>query len=123
MRYDNEEIRYTAKDLVVAYTQHVKKEIEAGNPLYLESSVDEDVNVYEGLYKVVLGEVLGVKPSKTLRKQYSKALIEDIKKVVKEEVRVRNKEHIISEHPYSAIVYEVCLFVFAKFKQECCDVH
>lgn len=115
--YSNHEVRETARELVIAYTTYICRKIEEGNQLYSTTDIDTSVDSYELLYKLVLGDILGVKHPKRLRSGYSGALIKDVTLFMKTEVKRMDREHIVSQHPYSKAVYEVCMFVFCKYRE------
>lgn len=109
-------VRKIAREIVVAYAHHVKDRVRMNDTDYVQLGLDEDFEVYASLFKVVISEVLNV--TITVDVVYSKALISELKEVLLSSILLRGYKKVLENDAYAFCVYEVCLHVLKKVKEE-----
>lgn len=111
----NERIRNAARVVVRSFVNHIKHQVDAGNPLYIQERLDTSVEHYEQLYKYAIGSSLGIEV--TSKVAYPKDLLKDLTSVVTNAMKENGLKGLMKNPFYKSCIYDLCLLVFTKFKE------
>ena len=108
-------IRYIAKEIIVAYVQHVKQKIKERNPLYIESGVDNSYDVYERLFTIVISRYFKGLSKVPDSKGFSDVVILDCMNAIDLALATSKYKNIVSKN--SEVISETCLVVYEQVER------
>jgi hypothetical protein len=109
-------VRKVARDITIAYAQHIKEKIASGDDDYTSLGIDDDFLLYESLFKSVFSKALGV-PVHEARIFTHSVVIESLDTVEKLIV-ARGYEMFLGNKSVCESVFGVCMFILKKVKED-----
>lgn len=109
-------IRKIARDIVMVYAHHIKDRVKMKDMDYIKLGVDDDFEEYSALFKAVISRVLGV-PVK-VDMLYPNIVIVECLNVIEEVVKEKGYEKLLEDKIIAQCVYDVCLYILKKVKEE-----
>lgn len=116
LMYSDEAIKRMSKELVLSYVYHVRDRVKEGNLEYINSGLDEDVNVYAKIFKTVLRRVL-IGSKRGLR-GVSPVVLEECSAELEKTIKVMGYTKAVGNMFTSQCIYDVCAVVLGKVKDE-----
>lgn len=109
-------IRKIARDIVMVYAHHIKDRVKMKDMDYIKLGVDDDFEEYSALFKAVISRVLDV-PVK-VDMLYPNIVIVECLNVIEEVVKEKGYEKLLEDKIIAQCVYDVCLYILKKVKEE-----
>ena len=98
------------REIIRAYTFHVRDRVKEGKKEYIDTGIDEDIHKYKEVFLEILAYSLGVKERKPNR------VMKECKVVITEVLS--NKEYVSILTKYKFMVYTTCEVMFEIVMEE-----